>query len=436
MPTAQAQTTLLEPPSAPSTPPPPPHGRTEFIPPEGAGQLTQGEARPTNPHANDPHLAGLDEATFDLDNGPTGRFDPPAPLELETRGITSHASQPLTTRPEAPGQREFWHSQTAHKFSIAAKLRAAGRQDIASALEYCHSTFTVALCPECGKTSKFPNRCDRHYCPECQPRLAHERRDSIEWWTKEVKQPKHVVLTLKNIPTLTKPHVQEAKAMLANLRRRAFTTKLNHWWEHNATGHREPIKTWRPQTETHHTVSSYPWLGGFYSMEVTNEGRGWHIHFHLLVDCRYIDAAELARQWAKSTRGFGYIVKVMDARDKSYLHELTKYTVKGSQLAEWQPADIVSFIEAFDGVRTFGVFGSLYGKRTEFAEWLEQMRDHKPQCDCGCAQLRYFSEAEWLDRDLQPATNTRSRPPTSSHQQQELLKRETAYTTDERLFLR
>ena len=101
----------------------------------------------------------------------------------------------------------------------------------------------------------------------------------------------------------------------------------------------------------------------------------------------------------------GRIVKVKDARGKNYLAEVTKYAVKGVQLAAWSGQQIFTFIEAFRGVRTFGVFGSLYGKRTEFAEWFKAIRDSKPNCKCGCSQVRYYSEQDFLELDLVPTND-------------------------------
>lgn len=344
-----------------------------------AATLGQGQPSPPLELENTPPPQGVEEAQFDLDSGPGGRFDEPDPLQLETRGVTRQLSPSLPASEPAGSQAEFWTKQTAHKFSIAAKLREAGRQDLAEVLEDCHSHYTVSLCTQCARVAKFPNRCDLFYCPECQPRLARERKDSVGWWAREVAQPKHVVLTLVNIHDLTAGHVHELKHCFTKLRHRKFANN---------------------------------WQGGFYSVEVTNEGRGWHLHLHALIDARWIDAAELARQWSSVTNGFGKIVKVKDCRQSDYLAEVTKYAVKGSQLAKWEPADIVTFIEAFSGIRTFGVFGSLYGKRTEFAEWLKSIRDQKPLCACGCSQLQYFSEAEWLQRELTHTPTAQPRPPT------------------------
>jgi len=104
-------------------------------------------------------------------------------------------------------------------------------------------------------------------------------------------------------------------------------------------------------------------------------------------------------------------VHVQDARRVDYLKEVTKYAVKGSQLAAWSPDQIVTFINAFDGVRTFGVFGDLYGKRTQFAEWFKAVRNLKMKCKCGCDSMHFMSELEFYEKDFRPATNDSTIPP-------------------------
>lgn len=307
------------------------------------------------------------------------RVDFPTSVQLETRGVTSQVTT-LADRIEHPqSQPEFWSRATTHKNSVAAKLRQAGRPVEAARLEQCHSTFTVCRCNDCARVRRFPNRCDLGYCPECQPRLAWERKESVTWWCREISQPKHVVLTVRNTADLQPGHVHEIKAWFSRLRRRKFASN---------------------------------WTGGFYSLEVTNEGKGWHLHIHALVDAQWINASQLAQEWNSVTRGAGHIVKVKDARQHNYLAEVTKYTVKGSQLAAWTPDQISTFITAFDGQRTFGVFGSLYGKRTEWREWIDSVRDAKPRCPCGSCNVTYYSEHDWLMLDLQPdQSQAHSRPP-------------------------
>ena len=211
-------------------------------------------------------------------------------------------------------------------------MKSIGRLDEFNTLEDCHTTYTVAVCCDCGRQRSFPNRCENFFCPECQPRLAADRHEAVAWWTKLADQPKHVVLTVKNIPDLTKGHVQEFKKWFARLRRNKVARN---------------------------------WQGGFYTLEVTNEGKGWHLHLHALVNAKWIDKAALKEAWARMTNGLGHIVEAKDARPTDYKREVARYVVKGSQLASWEPAEIATFIDAFTGVRTFGVFGNLYGARTK-----------------------------------------------------------------------
>jgi hypothetical protein len=327
-------------------------------------------------------------AEFDLQTCDIPRFDECAPIQLETRGT----SQEIQPRPKPAGlplaQSGFWARQTIHKNTVAAKLRVAGRVDLADKLEHCHTEYTFQVCGDCGKVGKFANRCDLFYCAECQPRLARDRKEAVQWWVSMIEQPKHVVLTLRNQPDLTRAHVQEARKWLTNLRNRRFCRN---------------------------------WQGGFYSIEVTNEGRGWHLHFHLLVDAKWIDAAELAIQWDDVTNHNGKIVKVKDARGHDYLREVTKYAVKGVDLAKWTPDQIATFITAFDGVKCFGVFGALYGARTEFAEFIASLRNSKPKCTCGSCNVKYYDEAAFISLDLRPNDTSKPRPPPADPNQPDLL---------------
>jgi hypothetical protein len=191
------------------------------------------------------------------------------------------------------------------------------------------------------------------------------------------------VVTVRNTTELTREHIMQVKKWWRLLRRRKFCRN---------------------------------WLGGFYSLEITNEGRGWHIHIHALVNARWIDAPKLALEWDNVTNGMGRIVKVQDCRQQDYLLEVLKYAVKGSQLAKWSAPDVATFIRAMTGVRAFGVFGSLYAKRTEFAEWLAIVKAGHRVCACGCNQARYFSEAEWIIHETAADHQPQPRPPPGSRQ--------------------
>jgi hypothetical protein len=297
---------------------------------------------------------------FEIEVGPSfGRADEREArrdlLGLEKRGVTSQAKQG-----------ELWRHGRHFKDTVVAKLKSIGRFDLIEELAVCHTEEVILECTGCKRRNRFWNRCDLFYCPACQPRLAAERGRSVEWWTKQISQPKHVVLTVTNQRVFDKAFVKAFLKAFAALRRRVFA------------------KDWR---------------GGFFRLEVTNEGRGWHLHLHALIDARFISQRELSAQWHSVTQGCGHIVRVKDARDQDYLREVTKYAVKGSQLAKWHPEEIATFIDAFKGIRTFGCFGQLYKLRAVHREHMDGVAKERATCPCGCTTVRARSaaELEWLE---------------------------------------
>lgn len=287
----------------------------------------------------------------------------------------------------AEHQGNLWHGTDIFARSVATKLREFGRLDLAEKLEHCHTDSVNIVCRGCKTVKTVWNRCDLFYCARCQPRLSRERKERVKWWVNEIKQPKHVVLTMRNRVHFTREYVQHFKDSWARLTRMKF-----------ADG----------------------WRGGFYSCEVTNEGRGWHLHLHALIDADYIDCRGLSMAWARANRDTGHIVKVKDARGEDYLREVTKYAVKGSQLAEWDGQDIAEFIDGLTGFRTFGVFGSMRGRQAEFAKILDEQKEARKKCQCGCSDFELLTDlgVEWMRHGGQPSA-TRPPPAVSSASQLE-----------------
>jgi hypothetical protein len=265
------------------------------------------------------------------------------PLKLETRGPTSHSSH--------KHQQEFWQEAFAFWASIIGKLDSIGRGDLVSAMRECHQWEQSMTCKGCGKGKVITNRCEIRWCPLCSARLARERVEELKHWSTTLRQPKHVILTSRNSQCLTKRRVRLFQAALAKLRR---------------------------------LKGARNWQQGTWSLEVTNEGRGWHLHAHLLVEADWIDSGWLALSWAKLIGQDFAIVKVKDARAKDYLQELLKYVVKSSEMASWPPEEIAEFMTALKGRRSFGVFGKLCGRRREWRLVLRSVRDKRNRCSCGC----------------------------------------------------
>lgn len=273
------------------------------------------------------------------------------PVQLERRGVSSHR------------QGQLWAGEIIHQRSIVAKLDSIDRGDLVGKARECHMEETVRSCTSCRKKSRFWNRCDLKWCPICAPRLSRERKESVEWWAKLLQQPKHVVLTARNREVVHKDYFKFIKAAFGKLRR-------THVWS--------LVK------------------GGFYQAETTwSKTDGFHVHLHVLVDARWVDARLLAQTWGRLVGQDFAVVMVKDCRGKGYIQEVTKYLVKGSDMASWPAETIAGFIEATTGVKTFGVFGSLFGKRTEWREWIAQIHAGRVQCECGCARWELEERIRW-----------------------------------------
>ena len=95
--------------------------------------------------------------------------------------------------------------------------------------------------------------------------------------------------------------------------------------------------------------------------------------------------------------------------------------IHGSQIAAWKPESIATFVRAFTGKRTFGVFGNLFGARTEFAEWIASLKMAKPRCDCGSCNVSYQSEESWIIADSHHLPVVAARPPPQPDPQQQLI---------------
>lgn len=282
---------------------------------------------------------------------------------LEVNSVHFHRPSDIQLEKEVISPQTLIPGSAVLRLSIAAKLRESGAYEKAEVLEQCEQTETICYCFDCQKHRVFKNRCSLFYCPSCADRLTGLRRKTLRFWAEQVTQPKHVVLTSRNTASLSSVRVRWFKSQFNGLRRSSW-----------AKG----------------------WKSGMYSIEVTNEGRGWHLHLHALIDSNWIDAPELARRWGKRMNQDFAIVKVKDARESNYLAEVIKYTAKPAQVSQWKPYEIREWIEALDGTRCFSTFGQLYRERAERKKQLDEILEHSCECSfCQSTKLRFMSPAEF-----------------------------------------
>lgn len=313
---------------------------------------------------------------------PQGGMDPdvyppatPAPCAGKRRSSFKLERTPLNRQNK---EAELWEPRLIMKSSLVSKLIECDEIELAGKLDRCHTEKVVQICKSCESVHSYWNHCHNWICPVCAASMATQRRTSIEWWSSQIKQPKHVVLTVRSFPVLSQNKVKWLRECFNKLRRSSLGRE---------------------------------WSGGCYSLEATHGEPGWHLHIHALVDCRWIDSHKLSAKWNQVTGGNGYVVKVKDVREKSYLAEITKYACKPAELIGFSPQLLWEFIHAFSGLKQFTVFGSLRGQRQAWRAELERRKLEHRTCECGGTEFWYMTEMEYEAWSIIHQANVSPRPP-------------------------
>ncbi len=270
---------------------------------------------------------------------------------LRAKAIVRNANERLQRKLIEDG--EIYHE------TVRAKLDGLWNCNQFWNFSRCGSDDQVRRCKCCGDTIKFRYRCSIKWCPRCNWRIAETRKKLLQLWANKITQPKHVVLTQKNFPILTRRKILLFRRDLARLRRTQLFDKVK---------------------------------GGCASIEITNENNGWHLHAHLLLDVRYLPGYDLSRVWGKIVGQKFAIVKVMDVREKDYLREVCKYVVEGSELAKWPREHILEFVSAIRGRRFFFTFGSLREFAPAIRAEIAANKEPSPVCECGNSDFIYTDE--------------------------------------------
>ena len=264
-------------------------------------------------------------------------------------------------------QRVLWSEDADFKETIRAKLDGLWDDNQFWNFSRCGQEDFFRTCRSCRAVEKMKSRCNLKWCPLCSWRLTEKRKKLLELWSSHISQPKHLVLTQKNFEVLTRGRVRAHTQALAKMRRsRAM----------------EAVR------------------GGCVSVEVTNEGNGWHLHSHWLLDVRWLEMEKVSRAWAKQVGQEFSICKIMDVRERDYLREVTKYVVDGSELAKWAPEKIHEFVRAIKGRRFFFPFGSLFHQAAEIRKQLNADRPEQQPCECGCSDFIWEDETAALVNQL------------------------------------
>ena len=240
----------------------------------------------------------------------------------------------------------------------------------------CGKEEFYRTCKSCGDVQTTTYTCNVKWCPRCNFRIVNRRAELLKKWQVRIHNPMHLVTTQRNFELLTRRKIREHTRHLAKLRRQKVFSRVQ---------------------------------GGCVSVEITNEGRGWHLHAHWLIDADFVDIKELAIVWGRLVgQDFG-IVHFNKIRPGSFCHEVCKYVVKGSEMSDWHPELLNQFVRSIHGSRFFFLFGSLHKQAASMRAELNQEKKERAPCECGSLDFVYRTEVDEILHDLRNRTRAKSR---------------------------
>jgi hypothetical protein len=80
--------------------------------------------------------------------------------------------------------------------------------------------------------------------------------------------------------------------------------------------------------------------------------------------------------------------------------EVSKYVVKGNELAKWPAEHTTEFVHAVRGRRFFFTFGTLFKLQSEIRREINRAKPPGLICECGCSEFIYRSELDQTVHDI------------------------------------
>ncbi len=194
-----------------------------------------------------------------------------------------------------------------------------------------HRTLTL-YCGDCGNPKVVKLKCSKRSCIECRRRIYWKLLKGWVELVKEMQHPKFLTVTIRNLPVITRDDVRRIRSQFIRLlRRKYYTTRIR---------------------------------GGIYVIELTNKGKGWHLHIHALIDTYnrskgFLPWEKLKRDWLSIT-GTSMVVDIKEAvNTRGALEYILKYLVKPPEV--YGQEDV--YDDVMKGARLIQTFGTLYGEK-------------------------------------------------------------------------
>lgn len=253
---------------------------------------------------------------------------------------------------------------------LEAALWAAGERKFAAVLAACGEEMAL-VCVGCGTPKVVQKGCRKRWCPVCAPKLAAAKVARYSAYVERMRWPLFLTLTI--------PNEADLKTMFNRLRGAWKRFRRTKWWR------------------------ACQVAGGVSAFEVTNKGKGWHVHLHAIIDCKWlaVHAAapqrgdsveivarrcaaakwELTEAWTQCV-GVEATITYVARTNPGTVREALKYSVTPDDLIA-SGGDAGTIIRMMTGARLTIPFGSMHGLAAEVRA-LENEEGPGCQCDeCG-----------------------------------------------------
>lgn len=188
--------------------------------------------------------------------------------------------------------------------------------------------FITLNCSHCGRPLKVRLSCGDRTCPKCRKKWFGYHFKTLLDCISEWKAVYFLTLTVRNIPDQS-------------------------FGRHDVKAIRDWFGTFRRRFKSI--------LGGFYVVQATNRGKGWHLHLHVLYDGVFMPKNIIADAWTEISGG-SYIVdiKLVQSPKTAVRYLLSDFL----QSPRIRPEDFADFNGVFKGSRLVQPFGKY--RKTKF----------------------------------------------------------------------
>lgn len=222
---------------------------------------------------------------------------------------------------------EFHAELRARFVSLLADSPDLVQRRQAEKMRLCCIAGGFSLNEDTGEVRPYLSRCKVRVCPLCQKARAANVARQVNILICSMKEPAHIVLTVKSHPGPLAPQVIHLRESFTKLRR----TKL-----------------WRDNVKS-----------GCYTIEITvnRKTKEWHPHLHVIADTPYIPQRLLRSAWHRIT-GDSHVVWISRVRSHdAAAWEVAKYAGKPARVDELADEQLLEFASTCHRQRMMQAFG-------------------------------------------------------------------------------